>query len=208
MKKFMLKKITEIIMVATVFCFVIGCGPKNPKDTAHIESGYSLDIVEQISNDCTKNKDVQGAKEAWDTYLYLLAFRCNAEVKYDDVKNRKFENIEYDIGDLQLALAAYNEYNEESAMDVEVDWICQYNSCTQEQREAINSYVEWWHTQKGNVEIEDYKKAFNSTYDDIKSTSDLTNAPPYDKLTPAQFKEVQNYMADPENYQVDISVWE
>ena len=73
-----------------------GCASKATGNTTHVESGPVLAIVEQISDDCKKNNDVQGAADVWDTYSCLLAFGCQSgtEVKYDDVKNRNYENIQ------------------------------------------------------------------------------------------------------------------
>lgn len=203
------KKIIELFAVTVAFSFMTGCASKATGNTTHVESGPVLAIVEQISDDCKKNNDVQGAADVWDTYSCLLAFGCQSgtEVKYDDVKNRNYENIELVIGDLQLSVAAYNEYNDESAMDIEVDWICHYNSCTKAQLNAIDAYVDWYHTQKGNVQIEEYRELVGHKYDEIKQNYDVSNTPPYDRLTPAQFSEVQNYIKD-SSYQVDTSVWE
>ena len=212
MNKPKIKKIIKLITLVIVFGLAVGCAPKKP---IHNEIGKSIDIVEQISDDCIKNKDTQGAKDAWNTYLYLNAFYCQpwTDVKYDDVKNRKYENIEFDMGELQIAVAAYNEYNEESEMDIDADWICHYNACTQEQHDAIDAYVEWFHhgqyvTKDGQVA--DYSHLVESSYYTIVRDLDidLDKAPVVNDLSPAQFKEVQNYIADPENYQVNVSLWE
>ena len=79
-------------------------------------------------------------------------------------------------------------------MDIEVDWICQFNLCTDEQHDAISAYGEWFH--KGqNVTAEglirDYRRKFDSKYNEIKQLYDIEKAPAYDNLTPAQFSEVQ-----------------
>lgn len=212
MRKLMLKKIIELMAVLAVFGIVTGCEPKTPEKITHSETGRYKEIVKEIYDECVANKDIEGAKEVLDTDLHLAAFCCGywTEVKYDDVKNRNFDNIQYDIGELQMAVAAYNEYNDEAAMDIEVDWICQYNSCTQEQRDAIEGYVEWYHNrQNGNQSetIETYKSDVASAYFQLRIENNITGGPAYDELTPAQFREVQNYMADP-NYQVDKSLWE
>ena len=117
------------------------------------------------------------------------------------------------MGELQIAVAAYNEYNEESEMDIDADWICHYNACTQEQHDAIDAYVEWFHhgqyvTKDGQVA--DYSHLVESSYYTIVRDLDidLDKAPVVNDLSPAQFKEVQNYIADPENYQVNVSLWE
>ena len=189
-----------------------GCISKTPNNTTHVESGDLTTIIDEIYNDCINNKDFEGAKEVLETHKYLLAFCCKhyTEVKYDDVKNRNYENIEYDIGNLQIAVAAYNEYNEESAMDVEVDWICHYNSCTKEQHDAIDAYVYWFgYSQNGNGQglIKEYRGMVSTAYNEMMVKFNLPTETSFECLTPAQFKEVQNYMADPENYQVDVSAW-
>ena len=187
---------------------------KSPTDTTHLERGSVSVIRGEIFNNCLENNDTQGAKDVLDTYLYLMAFCCQpyTEITYDDMLNRRYENVDLDIGDLQLSVAAYNKYNDESAMDIEVDWICHYNTCTQDQLDAIDAYVEWYHTaQNGHYEgtIKEYRDLFSSSYDKLRQEydGDISNAPRYDDLTPEQFREVQNYMEDPD-YQVDTSVWE
>ena len=55
--------------------------------------------------------------------------------------------------------------------------------------------------------IREYNDMVNSAYQSIIRIYDITNAPAYNNLTPAQFQEVQNYIADP-NYQVDTRCWE
>jgi hypothetical protein len=92
-------------------------------------------------------------------------------------------------------------------MDVEVDWICQFNSCTQEQHDAINAYVDWYHTQRGNALIKDYRNLVSSKCNEIMLKIDVEHFPPFDRLTPAQFKEVQSYIKDP-SYQVNTSAWD
>ena len=73
-----------------------------------------------------------------------------------------------EIGNLQIAVAAYNEYNDEAAMDVEVDWICHYDSCTKEQLDAIDGYIYWYNNaQNGNGDSEGTIKYYQnnqSTY--------------------------------------------
>ena len=212
MNRLMHKKIIELTAVLALFVFMTGCKTGPSEITTHTESGKYKDMVMEIFDECVANEDYEGAKEVLDTDIHLAAFCCGwwTEVKYDDVKNRNFDNIQYDIGELQMAVAAYNEYNDEAAMDVEVDWICQYNSCTQEQRDAIEGYVEWYHNrQNGNKErtIDSYTHDVGVAYNEICIKFDLEQHVAYDNLSPAQFKEVQNYMADP-NYQVDTSLWE
>lgn len=200
--------------VIAAFSFLAGCISKTPNNTTHVESGDLTTIIDEIYNDCVNNKDFEGTKEVLETHKYLLAFCCKhyTEVKYDDVKNRNYENIEYDIGNLQIAVAAYNEYNEESAMDVDVDWIYHYNSCTQEQYDAIDAYVDWFghDGQEGfpGERIQDYEAKVASSLNEMRDKFSLPTDTYFNNLTPAQFKEVQNYMADPENYQVDTSVWD
>ena len=204
MNKSMFNKIIKLFALVMVFGLVAGCGKKTPETTApHDEYGSCTLIVTEIYDECIANNDTQGAKDVLETYTYLLAFYCGA-VNYDDVKNRDYNNIQYDIGDLQLAVAVYNE---ESSMDVEVDWICQFNSCTQEQHDAIDAYVEWFHKGQSVTLISDYRSEFDSEYSELKKMYGITGAPAYDNLTPAQFKEVQNYMKDP-NYQIDTTLWE
>ena len=196
--------------VITAFSFMAGCGKKAPEPAmTHHESGSAVLIATEIYDECVANKDYQGAEDALETLEYLIAFYSGV-VYYEDVKNKDFNNIEYKVGDLQIAVAAYNEYNDESATDVEVDWICNFNSCTQEQHDAVDAYVEWYHkAQNGNYEgtIRYYRNEVNDAYNEIIYNFKLDTHIGYDDLTPAQFKEVQKYMADP-NYQVDISVWE
>ena len=213
MSKPVLIKIIELIVVVVAFGFMAGCRSKSAENTTHVESGSLSVIRNEIYNDCLNNNDTQGAQEVLDTHIKLTAFCCKpyTEVKYDDVKNRNFENFEYDIGELQIAVAAYNEYNEESVMDVEADWMPHYNSCTQEQIDSIDAYVDWYHNaQNGNYEgtIKYYStEVFWPAYYKMLKEYDIKNSPNYDDLTPAQFKEVQNYMKDP-SYQVDTSVFE
>ena len=209
MDRSMHKKMIDLIAVIVAISLTAGCGKKTPETIPHHESGSCALIVTDIYEECMANNDVQGAKDVLESYTYLMAFCCGV-VNYDDVKNKDYNNIQYDTGDLQLAVAAYNEYNEESAMDVEVGWICQFNSCTQEQHDAVDAYVEWFH--KGqNVTAEglvrDYRREFDSKYTELKRLYEIPAAPAYDNLTPAQFREVQNYMKDP-SYQVDTSVWD
>ena len=209
MNKSIHKKIIELMVVIVAFSFMVGCGSKPPEITTHHEYGSCVLIATDIYDECIANNDSQGAKDALETLEYLLAFYTGV-VNYEDVKNRDYNKIQYNIGDLQLAVAAYNENNEESAMDIEVDWICQFNSCTPEQHEAIDAYVEWFH--KGqNVTAEglvrDYRREFDSKYTELKKMYDITGTPAYNALTPDQFKEVQKYMKD-QFYQVDTTVWE
>ena len=213
MNKTMRTKIIELMTFIVAFIFLAGCISKTPNNTTHVESGDLTTIIDEIYNDCINNKDFEGAKEVLETHKYLLAFCCKhyTEVKYDDVKNKNYENIKFDIGDLQIAVAAYNEYNEESAMDVEVDWICHYNSCTKEQHDAIDAYVYWFgYSQNGNGQgpIKEYRGMVSTAYNEMMVKFNLPTETSFECLTPAQFKEVQNYMADPENYQVDTSLWE
>ena len=202
----MLKKIIKLMAVIVAFSFMAGCGKRTPEPTAtHHESGRYYLILSEIYDECMANNDIQGAKDALDMITKLSAFYCSY-VNYDDVKNKNYSNFEFDVGNLQIAVAAYNEYNDEAAMDVEVDWICHYDLCTKEQLDAIDAYVNWYHTQKGNVLIGDYRDLVSYKYDEIKQNNDIPHPPAYDRLTPAQFMEVQKYMADPD-YQVDTTVW-
>ena len=199
-----------LFALVIVYVFVAGCGSKTPKTTTtHQEFGNATVMFSEVYEECIANNNTQGALDAVETYRYLCAFYCE-EVYYEDFKNKKYNNMNFDIGELQLAVAAYNEYNDGSAVDVEVDWICQFNLCTQEQHDAVDDYVEWYHkAQNGHYEgtIKEYSDKFGAAYDEIKQNNDIPHPPAYDRLTPAQFMEVQKYMADP-NYQVDISVWE
>jgi hypothetical protein len=193
--------------VIVAFSFMAGCGKRTPEPTAtHHESGSYTLILSEIYDECMANNDIQGAKDALDMITKFSAFYCSY-VNYDDVKNKNYNNIEFYVGKLQIAVAAYNEYNDEAAMDVEVDWICHYDSCTKEQLDAIDAYVNWYHTKKGNVLIGDYKDLVSHKYDEIKQNNDIPHPPAYDCLTPAQFMEVQNYIKDP-SYQVDTTVWD
>ena len=203
----MLKKIIKLMAVIVAFSFMAGCGKRTPEPTAtHHESGSYTQILSEIYGECMANNDIQGAKDALDMITKFSAFYCSY-VNYDDVKNKNYNNIEFYVGKLQIAVAAYNEYNDEAAMDVEVDWICHYDSCTKEQLDAIDAYVNWYHTQKGNVLIGDYRDLVSYKYDEIKQNNDIPHPPAYDRLTPAQFKEVQKYIKDP-SYQVDTTVWD
>ena len=207
----MLKKIIKLMAVIVAFSFMAGCGKNTPEPTAtHDEYGECVLIATEVYDECMANNAVQGAKDALETLKNLKAFCCGA-VYYEDVKNRNYNNIQYNIGELQIAVAAYNEYNDESAMDIEVGWIRQFSTCTQEQHDAIEAYVEWYYTGQNVTAdglIRDYDNEFVSNYYKLKEKYDIKDAPSSRELTPAQFKEVQNYMADPENYQVDTSVWD
>ena len=201
MRKF--DKILILFAIVMLFGSVTGCGNKAPEvTTTHHEYGSYTLIATEIYEECMANNDAQGAHDAIETMRYLSAFCCNG-VHYDDVKNRNYNNINYNVGELQLAVAAYNENNDESAVDVEVDWICQFNSCTQEQHDAIDAYVEWFQTGSAYDIRKEYENRFYSAYHDI----DITNRPSVRELTPEQFEEVQRYMADP-SYQVDTTLWE
>ncbi len=137
----MLKKIIKLMAVIVAFSFMAGCGKNTPEPTAtHHESGRYTLILSEIYGECMANNDIQGAKDALDMISKLSAFYCSY-VNYDDVKNKNYNNFEFDVGNLQIAVAAYNEYNDEAAMDVEVDWICHYDSCTKEQLDAIDGYI-------------------------------------------------------------------
>ena len=205
----MLKKITKLMAVIVAFSFMAGCGKRTPEPTAtHHESGSYTLILSEIYDECMANNDIQGAKDALDMMTILSAFYC-PYVKYDDVKNKNYNNIEFDIGNLQIAVAAYNEYNDESAMDVEVDWICHYDSCTKEQLDAIDGYIYWYHNaQNGNKEgtIDAYRREVSTAYYQLVVAYDLPVDIFYHTLTPDQFHEVQKYMEDP-SYQIDLSLW-
>ena len=205
-----LNKILKLFALSIVLGIVVGCKSKTPDTPTHHESGSLTLITDEIVSECMENKEYEEGKEVLEMKKNLDAFYCEW-VNYDDIKNRNYNNIEYEIGDLQIAVAAYNEYNDESAMDVEVDWICQYDSCTQEQHDAIDAYVYWFgYCQKGHYEgtIKEYRDRIGKAYNEMLIKYDFPTNTSYDTLTPAQFKEVQNYMADPENYQVDTSLWE
>ena len=142
----MLKKIIKLMAVIVAFSFMAGCGKRSGKRTpeptaTHHESGSYTLIVKEVYDECMANNDIQGAKDALGMITKLSAFYC-PYVNYDDVKNKNYNNFKFDIGNLQIAVAAYNEYNDESAMDVEVDWICHYDSCTKEQLDAIMPRME------------------------------------------------------------------
>ena len=192
----MLKKIIKLMAVIVAFSFMAGCGKRTPEPTAtHRESGRYYLILSDIYDECMANNDIQGAKDALDMITKLNAFYCSY-VTYDDVKNKNYSNFEFDVGNLQIAVAAYNEYNDEAAMDVEVDWICIY----------------WYNNaQNGNGDSEGTIKYYqNLVWDkclEIWKNLNLENIPDYDDLTPAQFKEVQKSIKDP-SYQVDITVWD
>lgn len=120
----------------------------------------------------------------------------------------QIRNPQFDSGDLQLAIAAYNEYN--GGMDIDINWIYNYEHCTDAQKEAVALYVDWYHNcQNGNQSetIETYRSDVESAYFQLRIENNIMGGPAYDELTPAQFREVQNYMADP-NYRVDTSLWE
>lgn len=211
MNRTMLKMTTGLLVVIVAFSFMAGCGSKSIPTETHSESGTVMNIMEEIYNDCLERGDTEGAKEVLETYLHLVAFYCLSytTVKYDDMKYRHYENIDYEIGDLQLAIAAYNEYNDESAMDVEVDWILHYNTCTKEQLGAIEGYVDWYHNaQNGNKEgtIDAYRREVSTAYYQLVVAYDLPVDIFYHTLTPDQFHEVQKYMEDP-SYQIDLSLW-
>ena len=210
-----MKKTNHIIsivltVVIAALSFMTGCSKKEPEITlTHHEYGSATLMFSEVYEECMANNDTEGAHEAVETYRYLSAF-YTGRVYFEDFKNRNYNNINYDIGSLQIAVAAYNEYNDESAMDVEVDWICQLNSCTQEQHNAVGCYVEWYHNaQYGNDDrtIEGYRHEVVIAFNEIRDNYNLPTSIILNELTPAQFREVQNYMKDPD-YQVDLSVWE
>ena len=208
MNKLILKRIIEIMLAITVFSFMVGCVKKPQENTPHIDSGTYTYIVSEIYDDCMAKNDVQGAKEALETKNYLSAFCCNV-VNYEDVKNRNYNNIQYEIGELRIAVAAYNEYNEDSAMDVEAEWICKFNSCSQEQHDAIEAYVEWFHgAQNGNYEgtIQGYTDLFYDSYEEIQNQYGITNPPSMYDLTPAQLEDVEKRLKDP-NHVLDKDLW-
>ena len=212
MKESMLKISVLLLAVIAAFSFATGCGKKTPGPSmAHHEVGSATLMFSEIYEECMANNDFQGAKDVTETYRYLSAFYCRS-VYYEDVKNRNYNNMDFDVGRLQLAVAAYNEYNDESATDVEVDWICQFNSCSKEQHAAVDGYVEWYHTaQNGHYEgtIKEYNDRFSAAYNEliVEYGSDFAKGHRYDNLTPDQFYEVKKYMEDP-GYQVDLTVWE
>lgn len=206
----MLKKIIKLMAVIVAFSFMAGCGKKTSEPAmTHHEFGSVTLMFSQLYEECMANNDTQGAQDAVETYRYLGAFYCN-RVYYEDVKNRNYNNIDYDIGELQIAVAAYNEYNDESAIDVEVDWICQFSSCTKEQHDAVDAYVEWFYEGQyvtADGLIRDYENELEKKYAEIRRSYDITDAPAHRELTPAQFQEVQKYIKDP-SYQVDTTVWD
>lgn len=115
------------------------------------------------------------------------------------------ENVRVNAGDLQLALAAYNENN--GGLDININWLYNYDKCTEAQKEALAKYVEWFHSAKGIEQREAYRNAVSAAYDEIKKNNDFTNPPAYDALTPAQLKEIQKYMKD-NSYPVKIKYWQ
>lgn len=211
MNRSVLKKMVILMAVAAAFFVLAGCAKKAPKITpTHHESGSYTLILTEIYDECMANNDIQGAKDALDMITKLSAFYC-PYVNYDDVKNKNYNNFEFDVGYLQIAVAAYNEYNDESAMDVEVDWICHYDTCTKEQLDAIDGYIHWFHNaQNGNGDSEGTIKYYQNLVWkkclEIRQNLNLEHIPNFHDLTPAQFKEVQKYIKDP-SYQVDKSVW-
>ena len=184
----MLKKIIKLMAVIVAFSFMAGCGKRTPEPTAtHHESGSYTLILSEIYDERMANNDIQGAKDALDMKTKLSAFYCSY-VNYDDVKNKNYNNIEFDIGNLQIAVAAYNEYNDESAMDVEVDWICHYDSCTKEQLDAIDGYIYWYHhAQNGNGDSEGTIKYYQNLVWkkclEIRQNLNLEHIPNFDDLT-------------------------
>ena len=119
------------------------------------------------------------------------------------------KNVQFDSGNLQIAVAAYNQYND--GADIDINWIYNYNDCTDEQKQALDNYVEWvgrGQNDNPNETISSYRLLVSKAYNDIMVDYGLPTNTSFETLTPAQFKEVQNYMADPENYLVDTSLWE
>ena len=69
--------------------------------------------------------------------------------------------------------------------------------------------MEWYHNaQYGNDDrtIEGYRHEVVIAFNEIRDNYNLPTSIILNDLTPAQFREVQNYMKDPD-YQVDLSVW-
>lgn len=122
----------------------------------------------------------------------------------------EFENLRFDTGRLQVAIAAYNEYNE--GVDIDINWVYDFKNCPEEKKVELGKYLDWFYRgqleNSSNGAISDYADEFYYAYEEIQNNPPgITKAPNMYNLTPAQFKEVQNYMKDP-NYTVNYSLWE
>ena len=118
------------------------------------------------------------------------------------------ENLQYNIGELQLRLAAYNQNNDRRSYDIDINWILNPGNLTQGQRDAVGNFVYWYHNcQSGVHYIDDFKDDFEEQYNAMKEDFNITGAPRYDDLNPAQFQEVMNYWKDP-NYKVNADLFE
>ena len=137
MRKF--DKILILFAIVMLFGSVTGCGNKAPEvTTTHHEYGSYTLIATEIYEECMANNDAQGAHDAIETMRYLSAFCCNG-VHYDDVKNRNYNNINYNVGELQLAVAAYNENNDESALNAIL--IIDSDTFELEKQITVNEYL-------------------------------------------------------------------
>ncbi len=120
-----------------------------------------------------------------------------------------FENVQYETGRLRIALAAYNKYND--GLDIDINWIYNYDKCTEAQQEAVAKYVLWFHrAQNGNGDnpgtIKGYDKEFYNAYERMQADGKIKNPPSMYDLTPAQFREVQRFMEDP-NCDINYDLW-
>ena len=162
------------------------------------------DEYEKIRNNEIGQKDLTNLS-------YSLAFYMEkaTSITYDGSGENaalQVKNLQVNAGDLQLALAAYNANN--GGLDIDINWIYNYDKCTDAQKEAMGKYVAWFHSAKGIEQREAYRNAVSAAYDEIKKNNkEITNPPAYDALTPAQLKEIQKYMKD-NSYKVKIKYWQ
>ena len=163
------------------------------------------DIEDQLSNMTAGQNGIQQIDKIKICDALCLQYFSGASVNGTLVGA---ENLQYNIGELQLRLAAYNQNNDRRCYDIDINWILNPGSLTQGQRDAVGNFVYWYHNcQSGVHYIDDFKNDFEEQYDAMKDDFNITGAPRYDDLNPAQFQEVMNYWEDP-NYEVNADLFE
>ena len=126
-----------------------------------------------------------------------------------DFDSTQFENLRFNSGELQIAIAAYNKYND--GVDIDINWVYNFKNCTPEQKQALAKYLDWYYTGQNVTTdglVADYRGKVETTYYSILSELriDISKAPNVAKLTPAQFKEVQKRIENP-NCEIDESLF-
>lgn len=168
---------------------------------------FYLDLQEEYKK-ISKNQDAQADLDADIFYsaLYIdnATFVTYGGDGYGDAMG--FENIQIKYGELQIALAAYKEYG---GGTVKLEWIYNYEKCTNEQKEEVAKYIKWFHTaQNGNTTRNaDYyrENIIGPKYAEICNKYGFTK-PSVVNLSPAQFEEVQKYIKDP-SYNIKEELW-